>query len=197
MPDAPTPNTPTEGTPAPATGQEPTPAQTPPAQPTQPAQTWQGEYDPERAARLVDNLRTEAQGYKTEIATLREKVAGFEQAQLSDAEKLTQRAESAETELVTARREAVMLRHGLPDEAAELMSGTTVEEINARAEKLKGLFGTRQTQEPEPLPSTLPIPGNGADPQAVSQLTREQFEAMSPPEQMAAYRAGRLKNITG
>ncbi|GAA2609575.1 hypothetical protein SMC26_39415 [Actinomadura fulvescens] len=170
------------------------------AAPTEDGPKWDGEFDAGRAARLIANLREESKGYKSELAEVKAKLAEREQAEMSEAEKLAQRATQAESELAKVRRDlavnAAIRKHGLSENAAELLTGETAEEIDARAEKLAALIPAK-TDADTPLPATLPIPGNGADPAAVSQLTREDVERMSPAQVMEAYRAGRLRNIGG
>lgn len=194
MPDVPTPDAPASTVPV-------TPVVAPvESAPASAAPKWEGEFDPERAARLVENLRTESTGYKSELAEVKAKLTAFEAAQMSEAEKLAARATSAETELATLRREKsvsdAIRKHGLSDDAAELLTGNTAEEIDARAAKLAALIPAKPA-ETDPLPPTLPIPGNGSDPAAVSQLTREEVERLSPAQVMEAYRAGRLRSIGG
>lgn len=168
--------------------------------PADAAPKWEGDFDPERAARLIANVREEAKGYKSALSEVQTKLAAFEQAQLSEAEKLAQRASTAETELSKARRELAvrdaLTDHGLPKSAARFLTGETAEEIADAAKAFAELSGAKPA-DTNALPPTLPIPGNGSDPAAVSQLTREDAEKLSPAQLMEAYRAGRLRNIGG
>lgn len=171
------------GTPAPAAGSAP---------------QWDGAFDPERAARLVENLRTESKTHKDALAAAQSRIAEFEQAQLSDQEKVAQRAQAAETQLAETYRKLAMVSHKLPEAAAEFLTATSPDDIEAQAKRLAETFPVPAAGgNADPLPPTLPIPGNGSDPAAVSQLSREDVEKMSPADVMAAYRAGRLRNIGG
>lgn len=162
------------------------------------APQWEGEFDPARAARLVENLRTESNAHKAALTAAQAKVAEFEQAQMSEQDKVAQRAQAAETRLAETYRKLAMVSHKLPENAAEFLTATSPEDIEAQAKRLAATFPTQSAgTPPEPLPPTLPIPGNGSDPAATSQLSREDFDRLSPPEQMAAYRAGRTRSIGG
>lgn len=169
---------------------------TPPVAPATP--TWEGEFDPERAARLVENLRAESKARQDALTAAQAKVAEFEQAQMSEQDKVAQRAQAAEAQLAETYRKLAMVSHKLPEAASEFLTATSPEDIEAQAKRLAETFPTPAAGSPsEPLPPTLPIPGNGSDPAATSQLSREAFERLSPPEQMAAYRAGRTRDIGG
>lgn len=183
--------------PAPAAPAAPAPAPAAPAE-TAPANApkWDGDFDPARAAQLVANLREEIKGLKDKYGDAQAKLTEYQQSNMSDAEKIAARVQAAESELATLRREKAVsdaLRtHSLSDAAAKLLTGTSPEEINEQAAALAALIPAKQA---EGLPPTLPVPGNGSDPSAVSQLTREQFDALSPAERMAAYRAGRIAGL--
>lgn len=199
MPDAPKTDAPTipADTPAPAPADPGTPA------PAPAAPKWEGEFDPERAARLVANLREELADYKSKHGTAQAKLTEYERAQMSDAEKLTAERDSALSELTQLRREmnvsAALRKHGLSDEMAEFLTGDTADEIEARAAKLASAIPAKPADDiaETQLPHTLPVPGNGGDPAAVRQLTHEEVENLSPAQVMEAYRAGRLRNIGG
>ena len=179
------------------------PAQSPE---TPAAPKWDGDLDPERVARLVANVREEAKSYKDKAHTLaseleeaRAKLAQYEEAQMSEAEKLAKRAESAEKELATMRRELAvrdaLTEYGLPKEAARFLSGETPEEI-AEAAKAFAAIATTKPPETKALPSTLPVPGNGADPaEAVAQITEKDLDQMTPAEIVKARQEGRLSHL--
>jgi hypothetical protein len=194
-PGTPAPAAPAAPAPAPAAPAAPAPA---PAAPAGNAPEWDGPFDADRAARLIANLREENKGLKTQYGDAQAKLTRYEQSSMSEAEQLAARVQSTERELETLRREKAvsdaMRTHKLSDDLAELLTGKTADEISAQAAKLAAHV-TAKPADASALPSTLPVPGNGGDPAAVSQLTLEQFNAMSPADQMAAYRAGRLRNL--
>lgn len=188
---------PAEGAPeAPAANQAPANDNTtPPAAGTAPK--WEGEFDPERAARLVENLRNESKAHKDALAAAQAKIAEFEQANMSEQEKIAQRAQDAETRLADAHRKLAALTHKLPENAIKFLTASTPDEIDAQAKELASAFPAPAADSTNSLPPTLPIPGNGSDPAGTAQLTREQFDALSPQERMKAYREGRTRNIGG
>lgn len=126
------------------------------------APPWEGqEFKPEQAWTMIQNLRGERDGLKSERDALSGKVTEFEQANLTETQKLQTQLETASTSLgtVTAERDRlqVALDHGFVtqdpktgtfkvDEAAVSLLGTgSVEELNERAKQIAGL---RQAQRP-------------------------------------------------
>lgn len=108
-------------------------------------QRFEGEFDEDRAKRLIANLRDEISGLKEERNTLREeadKVEGLEE-RLATAESDTKAAQKA---LYVSRAQA---KHGLSDEEAEefLSDLDDEEKILARAERLAGLRGPGSQEE--------------------------------------------------
>lgn len=98
---------------------------------------WDGDFDADRAARLVTNLREESKKSKDELAELRKKLTEKEDAEKSEFQRLQDRAERAETEL-NATRSALLTAEiskefGVP---AELLTGSNREEIEAKAKAL-------------------------------------------------------------
>lgn len=98
---------------------------------------WEGEFDPERAARLVSNLRDESKKAKEELAEIRKKLAEKEDAEKSELQRLQERAERAESELNQTRSALeiaeVAKAYGVP---VALLTGSNREEIEARAKAL-------------------------------------------------------------
>lgn len=188
---------------APNTDAPVVPADTPPPATAPPADAgpkWDGAFDPDRAARLVANLRDESAGYKSALSEVQAKLAEFETAQMSEAEKLAQRATTAEGELKALRRDKAvsdaLRKHALTDDDAEFLTGETAEEIDAKAAKYAARAGSKPAQDETP-PHLLPVPGNGTDPSATRQLSREEIAGMSNADLMTAYRAGRMRDIGG
>lgn len=109
--------------------------------PTAPAEGkspgWEGDFDPDRAARLVNNLREESKKSKDELSELRKKLADKEDAEKSEFQRLQDRAEKAETEL-NATRSALLVAEISKEFSvpAELLSGANREEISAKAQAL-------------------------------------------------------------
>lgn len=95
-------------------------------------------------AEYVKKLRDEAAKYRTEAkanSAAAAKLAALEEAQKSEAQKLTDRVDAAEKEASNARTEALRWRiaaaHGITDEDAELfLTGTDEPTLTKQAERL-------------------------------------------------------------
>jgi hypothetical protein len=114
---------------------------------------FEGEFDAERASRLIENLREEVRTLKEERNTLKTAQQEREDAEKSELDRLKDRLAAAENETKEARRALFVSRaqakHGLSDEEAEeFLSGLDDEEkILARAERLAGLRGPGSQEE--------------------------------------------------
>lgn len=183
---------------APAAG-EGVPAPEVPAQGKAPE--WDGEFDKERAARLVENLRGEVGRTKEALAAANAELEKFRQAQMSDQEKIAEAAKTAQTQLAEARRELAMLRYQLPENAAKFLNGSTPEEIEAQAKELAETFKPAAPADATPpapaLPPMLPVPGHGGDRPSDGQITEDMLESMSPYEIVKARAEGRLDHLLG
>jgi len=164
------------------------------------APKWEGEFDPDKAARLVANLRTEVKDYKSKLMEAQQRLTEYERAQMSEHERIAAEAQDAREQLLATRRELALLKYKLPAEAEEWLTGSTAEEIDSRAQKLAAMFGTAtQQKEPEKqLPPTLPVPGNGDAPMGgKSQITEADLDKMSPYEIVRAREEGLLDHLWG
>ena len=104
-----------------------------------------------------------------ELKAKAEKLAEFEESQKTEAQKAQERLEAAEKraaelELKAARAEVAAAK-GVP---AELLTGSTQEELEASADALIQFRG-------EPQPQRLHIPNEGDTPPASAGTTAEQF----------------------
>lgn len=166
--------------------------------------TWDGEFDPERASRLVANLREENKATKKALAEVNAKLAEYEQAKMSDLEKLTLRAETAEKELAEKKRALLVVesarKHNLSDDLMQFITGDTPEEVDKQAQLLaeKLSFAATSTKTEAPTkPRMKPVSGNGADNDSAGQLTQDDLRSMSPVEIAKARKDGRLNNLLG
>lgn len=151
-----------EKTEAPAEVETPTPNDAPTDGKTP---GWEGDFDPERAARLVTNLRDESKKAKDELADLRKKLSEKEDAEKSESQRLQERAERAEAELNQTRSALLVAEvskeYGVP---ADLLSGSNREEIEARAKALADWAGAKRPAEEVPgKPKPKLVPGSGSD----------------------------------
>lgn len=126
---------------------------------------WEGEFDPDRAARLVTNLRDESKKAKDELAELRKKLAEREDAEKSELQRIQERAERAEAELNQTRSALLVAEvakeYGVP---ADLLTGSNREEIEARAKALADWAGAKRPAEEVPgKPKPKLVPGSGSD----------------------------------
>lgn len=125
--------------------------------------TFVGEFDPERAARLVANLRADLGRSETELQSLRAQVAKSAepdadlQARLAA---LEDRARTAEHEVAVAR---VVQAAGLPAELAEFLTAGTTEGLTEQADKLLAII--RGTQPPPRSPRAVLRPGQAPEDQ--------------------------------
>lgn len=143
------------------------------------APKFEGEFDAERATRLIENLRKEVSDLKAEKTSLAEDLQKREDAEKSDADRTAEALQRAKDEAAKATRdlyvERAVRKHSLPDDLVEFLTGETEEEIGAKAERL-AKFGTSKSddagdeqQEPNgddvssrPTPSLRP--GHGGAP---------------------------------
>jgi pyruvate/2-oxoglutarate dehydrogenase complex dihydrolipoamide acyltransferase (E2) component len=116
-----------------------------------------------------------------------------EQQKLADAAELA-RKEAAETAVELAKLRAAV-KHGLTDDDLELLGTGTPDEIEARAERL----AARLKGNPAPAAPSSEGQGKQGAPvtSGVTQLTREQFAALSPEERVAAHERGQTASILG
>lgn len=138
---------------------EPTVTEEPPAAPTepeQPAPPWGSdqEFNPEKAWRLIQNLRSEV----GELKPKAQKLAELEDAQKSEQQRLQEQLEAAQAESVKAAVDAARYRaamkHGLDDDDLDLL-GDDPEQIEVRAERLAARIAAA-TPDPAASPSRRP-----------------------------------------
>lgn len=124
------------------------------------APKWDGEFDPDRAAKLVSNLREELKETK---AKLGEK----EEAEKTEFERIQDRAATAEKEAADARLELMRLRvakeHSLPEELMEFLTGDDEEALAEKAKRLSE-FAAGPSSDDGGRPKPNLRPGNGENP---------------------------------
>lgn len=164
MPDEPTTDT------APVEAQE-APPEAPAEQPTPPWGTDE-EFNPEKAWKLIQDLRAD----KDKLKPLADKARELEQAQMSEQERLTAALDAAQAEGTSAKTEAAKLRaaikHRLSEDDLELLGDGTPEQIEERAEKLAVRIGSNE----EPV---VPVTRRqGGDGQAPAQSPEQLADAV-------------------
>jgi len=122
-----------------------------PQESAEPAPPWGSdeEFDPERAWKLIQNLRKE----KDELKPLAEKARELEDSQKSEQQRLNEERDALAKERDLLRgellRERVARKHGLPDKLASRLQGDDEESLEADAKELAELIPqTRGVREP-------------------------------------------------
>ena len=128
---------------------------------------WGDDFDPEKAWKLVQNLRAD----KEKLAS-RPTLSPEQQQQLDEYNRLVEASKSEaqrQAEAVeAARREAEMTRaeairykaaatHGIGAEHFDLLGTGTEEEVSARAEKIAALLAAQAGPAPATAPQTRPV----------------------------------------
>lgn len=125
------------------------------------------------------------------------RLAEIEEANKTEAQKLADRLAAAEAKAqeaeLRALRSDVSREKGVP---AELLTGTTAEELNAAADRLLAFRGEA------PKPPVAPrgdFQGNVGEPigNGAAQLSREDIKGMSPDAIVKAKAEGRLNDLLG
>ena len=166
---------------------EPTNTPTAPPAPAAPAQ----ETDWKAEARKWESRAKEN-------SEARQRLSEIEEASKSEAQKLADRAAAAEAKVAQFESEkqqrewvkAVAEATGVP---ADVLRGSTLEDIQAHADSLKSHI----SQEPDaPRGPHVPSEGTKAgESRGVSQLTQDDLKSMSPEQVNAARKSGRLNRL--
>ena len=147
--------TPTEG----AEGQTPTTPETPEGK----APEFEGEFDAERAKRLVANLRADLAKRDSAIADLRSKVEASSGSEKSLQERLAaleERNAKAERDLLVAK---VVQEHSIPDDLVEFLTASDAEGLKAQAERLAAHAAKKPADDVPRKPKARLKPGQGED----------------------------------
>ncbi|WIM94814.1 hypothetical protein ACTOB_006868 [Actinoplanes oblitus] len=136
------------------------PSTTPP--PSGQVPQWEGDFDPERAARLVENLRRDLAEARAKAKTPASEVAELKSQ--FDALK----GELTQSRLDAAKADAIASAC-IPAHLAAYVSGSTPEEIKASAEKVAADFSVSVDPDPIPgRPKPRLTPGHATDDSAHS-----------------------------
>lgn len=177
----------------PVGGQEPQQSPEPAKQqndPPKPKPPWgdDADFNPEKAWKLIENLRFDNTTLKSDRDGLKSKVDAFESEKLSAQEKLEKELGDARTQAETATAEAAKMRaaikHGLSEEDLDLLGSGTAEEIEARAAKLAARIAAQPTGPRAPAPN--PAQGtSGQPPRTVAEQIAAAEEAGDMKKVMA------------
>ncbi|HLR84801.1 MAG TPA: hypothetical protein VK059_07605 [Nocardioidaceae bacterium] len=117
-----------------------------PQQKSEPTPPWGSdeEFNPEKAWKLIQNLRGDNDKLKTDRDEFKSKVDEAEQAKMTDQQRLEKERDeakqNAESSTVELARMKAALKHGLDEDDLEFISGKTAEEIEASAAKFKDRY---------------------------------------------------------
>lgn len=152
---APIPDAPEE----PTTPSEPEPQPTP-AEPTEhPKVEFDGEFDEDRAKRLIENLRSEKANLQTQLADqapLVQAAKEAEEAQKTELQRANERAEQLANDNNRLLLEAIAAKHGIAEEDYDLLGSGTREELESRAQRLAARTAPAPTVDAAP-PSQRPV----------------------------------------
>lgn len=146
---------------APAPTGDPAPAAPPTPTDSGKAPTWDGDFDPSRAAKLVENLRDDVKKRDAEIAALKAATAKGASASKSAEERLAaleSRAAQAERSLLVAQ---AAKKHGIPDDLVPFLSESSAEALDAQAEAL-AKYAKKPAEDVPGRPRPALKPGAGA-----------------------------------
>lgn len=150
----------------------------------------------EPGKRALDAERQARKTAEKQAAELAAKVKEYEQAQLSETERLNAQLAEAQALAAKAQAEAVRLRVAtemqLPVELHEFLTGDSEEQVRAKAEKLKAATAAANApRAPQPDPSQGARPGSTGP----AQLTRADLAQMTPYQIEEARQEGRLNDL--
>jgi Spy/CpxP family protein refolding chaperone len=196
----------------PPTGQDPAPQQQP-ATP-QPSQQFQGDYDPQRAARLIDNLRGDLKTAQQQHAEL---VASLTAAGISVGAKPDPAALQASLTAAQDQTRSAMLRAALYETAGEhganpaalrdsvsfleSAKGIDPSDTAAVVAAAKAAVAANASLAAAPAAPAGPPAGpadlGGGNPGAPRQLTEADLTTMTPEQIVKAQEDGLLRNLLG
>jgi len=160
------------------------------------AKSWDGDFDPQRAQKLIENLRSDIEKLKNDKRSYAEKLKAYEDAEKSEFQKLQEQVQEYEAQLRELTREKVALKHGLSEDLLEFVSGETVEEMEERARRLAEKLAPKKDETPtSSRPTPKLVPGTGAPDDAP--ITREALKTMAPEKVMELMKQGALRHLLG
>lgn len=136
----------------------------------EPAPPWESDeqFDPEKAWRLIQNLRSDLDKAKGDRDTLKTRVEQIEDAEKTEMQRLTDRLAKMEAEKKDAERRALVLEvaqtKGVPADLVEFLVGDTRDELEAKADKLSALATVEDDRTAPPSRRPTPALRPGASP---------------------------------
>ena len=135
--------------------------------------------------RLREKREAEIAQLKTQIKSMEEAQAKAIGERIAALEKESgEREAEIKADLIQARREKAVMAAGLPESAAEFITGETDEDIAAQVERLQTIAPQRGEGGAKKPPMRQPQPGN---PGSTRGLTLDEIKAMSQDEVIRRY----------
>lgn len=163
-----------------------------------PAKPWDGDFDPQRAQKLIENLRSDIEKLKGDKKSYAEKLKAYEDAEKSELQKAQEAAEQYKAQMRDLMKENIIRKHGLSlEDDGEFVFGETVEEMEERAQKLAARVAKKAEPAPAPTsdrPKPKLTPGTGSDD---SPITRESLKGMASSKVWELYQSGALNGLLG
>lgn len=160
-------------------------AATPSAPQGEQAPPWGDDFDPARAWKTITSLRDKEKELSSKLSGYERAAKEREDAEKTEAQKLADRlaeaekaADEARTELLRSR---IAAKHKLPPELAELLTGKTEEELEAKASVLAEHLGGKKPPVPGRPTAAGYTTGDGTDPSpafdpvAIAQAARRRY----------------------
>lgn len=125
---------------------------------------WDGEFDADRAASLVANLRTEKEDLATKVKALEAQIAekgGTEQTLQERLEAMEARLQNADRELLVSK---IAKAHSIPEDLLDLLTGKDEASLTAQAERLAA-YAKKPADDVAGKPKPKLTPGRGGDPE--------------------------------
>lgn len=139
--------------------------QTPPAPNPESEFDFDGEFDPDRAKRLIaaqkadkEALRQKIEAAERERDELKQKWDAHEAEKLTAEQKQALELEQARKELAAERRKAALVRHQLPESALMFLTAESADDIEAQAAALAELHPHTDDEPPAPDLHVAPQP---------------------------------------
>lgn len=134
------------------------------------------EIDWKAEARKWESRAKENRAKAEENSKAAARLAELEESQKTEQQKLAERAEAAEKELAAKslelERQAAVIKHGVPAEFADLVTGATPEALEASAEKVAALIAKTA---PNPRAGVVPTVGQEPDRKSANVPLRDQI----------------------
>jgi len=140
-----------------------------------PATPTAEEFAKMQAALKVANK--EAVTWRKKMDELEKADEARKSAEMTELEKAKAEADKLKSEIISARREAIAARVGLPAEFASRLQGQTLEEIEADAQTFAAYFAKPNTPAQQTTSAAAPAAAPALTADAIAKITPQQINA--------------------